>query len=162
MPTLNLSKKEIKLLTEIISIYWSKMGGSTKQETLFYNKIKRAGKRIAISSAKGKGRSLQQKICRDISEVIHIPYDQQDDECLIHSREMGQAGVDVILRGEAKRLFPFSVECKSAEQLGLLVIRNQAETNKADGTDWMIVYKCKALNGPVVIMDWNRFIEGYE
>ena len=162
MPTLNLSKKEIKLLTEIISIYWSKMGGATTQETLFYNKIKRAGKRIAISSAKGKGRGLQQKVCRDISEVIHIPYDQQDDECLIHSREMGQTGVDVILRGEAKRLFPFSVECKSAEQFGLLATRNQAETNKADGTDWMIVYKCKALNGPVVIMDWNRFIEGYE
>ena len=75
---------------------------------------------------------------------------------------MGQSGVDVILRGEAKRLFPFSIECKSAEQFSLNAAREQAQANQAKETDWMIVHKRKAWSSPIVILDWNVFIEMYE
>lgn len=173
MPTLNLSKKEIDMLTKAVSERIFILEGHSnvsqiprKSDIEIHNKllkkVKRAGKQIAIQSGKGKGRNLQQKVCRDISEAIGIPYDQQDDECLIHSREMGQSGVDVILRGEAKKLFPFSIECKSAEQFSLNVAREQAQANQAKETDWMMVHKRKAWGSPVVILDWNVFIGMYK
>lgn len=160
MPTLNLSKKEIDMILHIISKYYISRG-FTEKEYKLEKKIKRAGKQINIRSGKRKGRNLQQKVCQDISEIINIPYDQQDDDCLIHSREIGQSGVDVILRGEAKKLFPFSIECKSAEQFSLNAAREQAQANQARETDWMIVHKRKVWGSPVVILDWNVFIEIY-
>src|SRR4030066_247579 len=55
-------------------------------------------KPIKISSRKAKGRGLQKWLCQKISEMTGILYDQSDDSCLLHSREMGQSGTDVILR----------------------------------------------------------------
>lgn len=162
MPTLNLSKKEIELLKNMVSFYSTEAGGLLEDELKLRKKIERAGKQIAVQSGKGKGRNLQQKVCRDISEAIGIPYDQQDDECLIHSREMGQSGVDVILRGKAKELFPFSIECKSAEQFNLNAAREQAQANQAEVTNWMIAHKRKVWGSPVVILDWNVFIKMYK
>lgn len=160
MAYLNLNKEELELLNDMVS-YFAVHSHCTEREDKLRRKIKKAGKTIKISSAKGKGRELQKKVCRDISEAIGIPYDQQDDECLIHSREMGQSGVDVILRGEAKGLFPYSIECKSAEAFSLNAAKGQAEDNQAEGTDWMIVHKRKVWKVPVVILDWRVFIEMY-
>lgn len=120
-------------------------------------KIRVAGMRITHGSAKDKGRSLQQWVCRKISELIGVPYNQQDDECLIHSREMGQSGTDVVLRGIAAARFPYSVECKSSERMSVQGFVIQASKNVRPGTDWLVVYKCKALDAPVVIMSWDTF-----
>lgn len=125
-------------------------------------KMNTAGKRIQISSAKGKGRALQQWVCSKISELTGIPYNQQDDECLIHSREMGQAGTDVILRGEAGEKFPFSIECKNTESLSLIATIHQAQANTKPDRPWLIVYKAKALNTPVVVLEWDNFIRHYK
>lgn len=124
-------------------------------------KIKKATKRIAVSSAKGKGRELQKWVCREISELTGIPYNQQDDDCLIHGREMGQAGVDIILRGAARELFPFSIECKSTEKLSLTTTILQARANTQDGTDWMIVHRNKAVREPIIILTWEAFARIY-
>lgn len=155
MAYLNLNKKELSVLLDILTRPDHRY---TEEQSKLWVKIKKATTRIKISSAKGKGRELQKRVCRDISEAIGIPYDQQDDECLIHSREMGQSGVDVILRGEARGLFPYSIECKSAEAFSLLAAIEQAENNQVEGTDWMIVHKRKAWKVPVVILDWRVFI----
>ena len=114
-------------------------------------------KRITISSAKAKGRNLQYWICEKISKLINIPFDQQDDSCLIHSREMGQHGKDIILRGEAQILFPYSVESKASESLNLMETIEQSESNQDKNTDWMIVHKRKALAEPIVILSWRGF-----
>jgi hypothetical protein len=115
-------------------------------------------KRIKIASAKGKGRELQKRICRDLSDVLDLPYDQQDDQCLVHAREMGQAGVDVILRGDAYQRFPFDVECKSTEQLSLTSAIHQAQANCSSGRDWLVVFKARALADPVAILSWPAFL----
>lgn len=120
-------------------------------------KMMDAGKRIAISSAKGKGRALQQWVCARIADMLGLPFDNQDDQCLIHSREMGQAGVDVILRGEAFTRFPYDVECKSTEGFSLVATVKQAEANTKAGRDWLIVHKSKALSEPVVLMRFGAF-----
>jgi len=120
-------------------------------------KLKRALKPIKTSSAKAKGRELQKWVCKKISEMINFPYDQQDDQCLIHSREMGQAGVDVILRGKALKRFPFTIECKNTEGFSIGSTIAQVENNLISQTDWIIVHNKKAFKQPLVMMYWETF-----
>lgn len=119
--------------------------------------LKKLSKRIKPRSAKNKGAALQKFVCQELSEMLSLPYNQGDDECLIHSREMGQPGTDVVLRGEARKRFPYSVECKNTESLSLTDTILQAEANRAEGTEWLIVHKRKALSEPVVILSWSAF-----
>lgn len=139
---ISFSKNDLKELLAIIP-----------EEHLLYKKISKAQKTIKIQSAKGKGRNLQQWVCRWISELLRIPYDQSDDQCLIHSREMGQSGTDVVLRGDASNRFPFAIECKSTETLQLFTTIRQAKINTIwPYKFWMIVHKSKRLRDPIAIM----------
>lgn len=122
-----------------------------------YQKIERARTRIKISSAKGKGRGLQMWVCERIALMIGLPFKNQDDQCLIHCREMGQAGKDVILRGEAKKRFPFSIECKSTESLNIVSTIAQVKANTEKDEEWLIVHKRRALPMPIVMMAWTTF-----
>jgi hypothetical protein len=119
-------------------------------------KKKMEHKKITVASAKGKGRNLQHWVCERISSITGIPCGQ-DDDSLIKSREMGQHGTDVILRGEAQKAFPFSIECKNSEQLSIVDTIEQVKANKKEGTDWLIIHKRKALSNPIVIIDWDTF-----
>jgi hypothetical protein len=133
--------------------------GSLPASSKLRKKIERAGNRIKIQSAKAKGRTLQYWVCEHISQMIDIPYRQSDDQCLIHSREMGQAGKDIILRGEAKQRFPFSIECKTSEQLDVPGTIEQVKANTDDDEKWIIVHKRKSIPEPIVIMAWDSFQE---
>jgi len=115
-------------------------------------------KRITVRSAKAKGRNLQQKVCKKISELLNIPWGREDDD-LIQSRQMGQAGTDVILRGEALERFPFAVECKSAETWALPAAIRQAKNNQKEGIDWMVVLKRKEFKSAVVCLDIDVFFK---
>ncbi len=112
-------------------------------------------KRISTSSAKGKGRSLQQWTCKKISELLNLPWGKDE---LIASREASQTGTDIRLVGEAKKLFPFSVECKNQQTWSLPAWIKQAKDNQIEGTDWLLVIK-KNYHEPVVVMDAERFFE---
>jgi hypothetical protein len=120
--------------------------------------MERSLTRIKTSSAKDKGRALQYFVCDHISMLLYgKPFNQKDDNCLIHSREMGQAGSDIILRGDAQERFPFTVECKSTESFSLVPTINQVRANLKKGTDWLIVHRRKALPDPIVILTWEAF-----
>jgi hypothetical protein len=112
-------------------------------------------RRIKPSSAKAKGRSLQQWVCQKISELLGIPWGKDE---LIASREMGQAGTDIRLMGEAQERFRFSVECKNQERWSILNWVEHARKNQKDGTDWLLVVKKNRVD-PIVIMDASRFFE---
>ena len=146
--TIKLEKKEILYLSSLL------IG---KDCIKLRKKLQRALTPIKTSSAKAKGRNLQKWVCGKISEIIDIPYDQQDDQCLIHSREMGQAGVDIILRGNALIRFPFSIECKNTESFSIGPTITQIENNLILGTDWIIVHKKKMYKQPLVMMYWETF-----
>lgn len=135
--------------------------GKDKNVNPIVNKINRSLKKIKTSSAKGKGRNLQYWVCEKISELTRIPYVQKDDSCDIHSREMGQAGIDVILRGEALKKFPFSVECKATENLNLYDAILQAQQNQYKNTDWLVVNRKKNYPQPIVFMGWDTFEKLY-
>lgn len=117
--------------------------------------------RIKIRSAKNKGMRLQKWVCEQIARIAGIAFDNQDDACEIHSRECGLSGVDVILRGGASKLFPFSVECKSTEKWSVMQAVEQAKTNTRQGTDWLLVMK-KNHSEPVVVLDAKVFFDIYE
>ena len=120
-------------------------------------KLDDADKRITVQSAKGKGRELQKWVCTRIAKLTNIPFDNKDDNCKIHSREMGQSGVDVILRDEALKKFPFSIECKSTESINLRDFIQQAKSNQKEGTDWMVVVRTKSISDVIVVMSWDSF-----
>ena len=115
---------------------------------------------IKISSRKGKGREFQKEICRQISKLLDIEYNQQDDNCQIKSRTMGLSGVDIILTNEARILFPFSIECKNVEKLNLWESIKQAKSN-AIKDEWLLFCKKNNTN-PIIIMDIELFFRIYK
>jgi len=115
-------------------------------------------KRIKVSSAKGKGRALQKAICYVIAKYLNLPFDNTDDDCLIHSRQMGGLGVDIELRGEARKRFPFDVECKAQENIALPAFWKQTNRNNIEGRFPLLVIKSKVLGkAPIYVTNENGF-----
>lgn len=108
---------------------------------------------IKVASRKAKGRKFQKQIAEEISKVLGIPVTKDGD---IESRPMSQSGPDIILRGKALKLFPFSVECKHQETWSIPAWMKQVKENQLEGTDWLLVCK-KNRENPVVIMDAEAF-----
>jgi len=114
---------------------------------------------IKIRSRKNKGKRLQNTTAERISKMLEIPWGADKD---IESRTMGLSGVDIILRGEALKLFPFSIENKNCEKWNdILKWIEQAKYNQKKGTDWMLICKKNRME-PVVIMDMEQFFKLYE
>lgn len=112
-------------------------------------------KKIQVSSAKAKGRNLQQWVCEKISDLTGFEWGQDKS---IESRGMGQNGVDVRLEKAVLRKFPYSVECKFQESWNVHQWIEQAKQNQIKGTDWLLVCK-RSRKNPVVIMDAEVFFK---
>ena len=76
-------------------------------------------------SAKNKGKRLQNKIRDLILEKFNSKLELDD----VRSITMGDSGEDILLSPAARRLFPFSVECKNQESLSIWSALEQAENN---------------------------------
>lgn len=113
---------------------------------------------MKTSSAKAKGRKLQQWTARKIAEITKRPYGKDQE---VESREMGQSGVDVKLYAKAKEMFPFSVECKNRERWDIPMWIKDIKQIQLKGTDWLLVVS-KNRYKPVVIMDAEAFFDHYE
>ena len=87
-----------------------------------------------IKSIKAKGRRLQNYV-RDqlrtmfIKDWTKLPRLQVDD---IKSQTMGMTGEDIVLSPAAKKLIPFSFECKNQERLNIWKSLEQAKENAED------------------------------
>jgi hypothetical protein len=112
--------------------------------------------RIEVSSAKSKGRWLQNWVANQISLLLNIPWGR-DDGSLIEPRQMGQSGVDVILRGEAAEGFPYSSECKSGEKINWKKAVKQARANEEKGRPWLVFLKTGMFKKPIVMLDAELF-----
>lgn len=87
-------------------------------------------------SAKAKGRKLQ-NVVRDLI-YEHFPRLHPDD---VVSTQMGGAGVDIQLSPSARKVFPYSIECKNTEKLNVWSSLEQAEKNTKDGTYPVLFFK---------------------
>jgi hypothetical protein len=102
-------------------------------------------------SCKAKGRNLQNWVRDQLIEQLNV--DPED----IESRSMGAGGEDLIMSKAARKLFPFSVECKNVEKLNVWEAYEQAKANA--GTYEPIVIMKKNHKKPLVVMDAENFIK---
>lgn len=150
MKNINFDKQEIDYLKKLLKDDKSKIAEKIYKR-LNKNKIK-------PSSAKAKGRDFQYWVCQKIGDTFGVKFVQSDDNCLIHSREMGQHGVDIVLRGFVAEKFPYSIECKNCETLSIPQWLEQAKNNKGD-KDYLLIIKKKSLKEPIVILDFESFLK---
>ena len=94
---------------------------------------------MITSSRKSKGRRLQNKIRDLLLEHYSDKLEKDDIRCAI----MGESGEDLKLSPAARKLIPYSFECKNQEKLNIWDSLEQAEKNSDD-------------YGPVLIFKRNR------
>ena len=68
---------------------------------------------MKTQSAKAKGRRLQQWTRDQLIEHLFI----SDED--VESRSMGAGGEDLIMSKDARRKFPYSIECKNVEKVNI-------------------------------------------
>ena len=86
-------------------------------------------------SAKNKGKRLQNKI----RDLILEKFDSLEPDD-VRSITMGDSGEDILLSPAARRVFPFSVECKNQEKLNIWGALEQAEENSGNHTP-LVIFK---------------------
>ena len=105
-----------------------------------------------VKSSKAKGRKLQNMV-RDLLRCS-FPSLEEDD---IKSQTMGMTGEDIVLSPAARKLIPYSFECKNVERLQFWAAIEQAESN-SDGRTPAVVVK-KNRREPYVAIPLESFIE---
>lgn len=121
-------------------------------------------RRISVQAAKAKARRQQNEVAECISKVLDIPVEKDGD---IEGRQMGQSGPDVILRGKAKELFDFNIECKDWDRWDMQKFIEHAQSQATDDRDWILVIK-RTHRSPkeripnIVVMDMNRWFKMFQ
>ena len=108
---------------------------------------------MKTQSAKGKGRRFQQWV-RDML-IEHRDVHPED----IESRSMGAGGEDIIMARDARKKFPFSIECKNVEKLNVYEAYAQAEANS--GAHEPILFMKKNRKKPLVVVDAEWFVKNF-
>ena len=103
-------------------------------------------------SAKNKGKRLQNKIRDLILEKFDIL--EPDD---VRSITMGDSGEDILLSPAARRLFPFSVECKNQEKLNIWGALEQAEDNSGNHTP-IVIFK-RNRTKTYAVLEFDKLLE---
>jgi len=113
-------------------------------------------KPIKRSSAKAKGRNLQNWTASEISRITGYPWGPDE---MIAPREGAQPGVDIRLVGDVLLDFNYAVECKWQESWSVPAFIEQAKKGVDDKlTEWMVVMKRSHTN-PVVVLDAAHFFD---
>ena len=84
--------------------------------------------KISTSACKAKGRRLQDSVREQLLK-LHPSLEEDDIKCAI----MGESGTDIKLSPAARKLIPFSIECKNQEKINIWGSISQCEAN-AKGT----------------------------
>lgn len=108
---------------------------------------------MKTASGKAKGRKLQQIVRDKILEAF--PTLEPDD---VKSTSMGASGEDVQLSPAARRLFPYSIECKARASISVYAWYQQAKTNAPKGMEPLLVIK-QNYGKPLVVVDLDHYME---
>ena len=103
------------------------------------------------SSAKAKGRKLQQWFANKLIEILGL--DSED----LESRPMGSQGEDIIMGKQSRQQFPYSIECKNQEALNVWKSYDQAQTN-CKGYEPLLVIK-RNRSKVLVVLDAEHFVK---
>ena len=103
-------------------------------------------------SAKNKGKRLQNNV-RDL--LLETFSDLEPDD--IRSAIMGETGEDIKLSPAARRLIPYSFECKNQEKLNIWDSLHQAEENSGV-YDPVLIFK-RNRSKTYAVINIEKFIE---
>ena len=103
-------------------------------------------------SAKNKGKRLQNQVRDLLLEKF-----QQLEEDDVRSTTMGDSGEDILLSPAARKLFPFSVECKNQEKLNIWSSLEQAENNSGKLTPLLIFKRNRTKT--YAVLEFERLLE---
>jgi|TARA_R110000823_G_scaffold25816_4_gene75959 hypothetical protein len=108
---------------------------------------------IKTSSAKAKGRKLQQMVRNKILALFpHL----EDDDC--KSTGMGQPGEDVQLSPFARKSLPVSIECKARKSIAVYSYYSQAAENCPKKLEPVVFIKADRKQ-PLAIVDADFFLK---
>ena len=103
-------------------------------------------------SAKNKGKRLQNKV----RDLILEKFNQLEPDD-VRSVTMGESGEDILLSPAARKLFPFSTECKNQEKLNIWSSLEQAETNSGNHIPIVIFKRNRSKTN--VALEFEKLIE---
>ena len=104
-------------------------------------------------SRKSKGAKFQ----REIKELLMETFTNLEEGDIL-STTMGDSGADLKLSPAARRVFPFSVECKAQEKVSLRQWWEQAKANSTDELAPLLITK-QSRKEPLVVMNLQTFIK---
>ena len=102
-------------------------------------------------SSKAKGRKLQNMV-RDALRSA-FPVLEEDD---IKSQTMGMTGEDIILSPSARKIIPYSFECKNVERLNLWEAIDQCKGNCDDRVPVVVIKKNR--RNPYAVIPLDEFM----
>tara|TARA_R110002033_G_scaffold165130_1_gene202767 strand:+ start:265 stop:621 length:357 start_codon:yes stop_codon:yes gene_type:complete len=103
-------------------------------------------------SAKNKGKRLQ----NNVKDLLLETFNQLEPDD-IKSAIMGESGEDIKLSPAARKLIPYSFECKNQEALNIWSSLEQAETNAGD-YDPVLIFK-RNRSKTYAVINIEKFIE---
>jgi len=106
---------------------------------------------MKTSSCKAKGRTLQ----KEVIAFLKFRYGFNDDD--LKSIPMGCSGEDIWLSTEARKVFPFSVECKNQENISIWKCIQQAETNAKEHIPLLIFRRNNSKTYAVI--EFTKLVE---
>ena len=108
----------------------------------------------SVSARKSKGKNFQNDI-RD--DILALYPDLTEND--VYSTSMGAQGIDIMLSEEARKVFPFAVECKRSEGVNVHGAMDQCIPNaKKEGLHPIVISK-KNRKDALVTLEWSVFKE---
>lgn len=108
---------------------------------------------MKTSSCKAKGRRLSS----EVKDLFHLfARDLQDGDIVV--TPSGVQGPDLHLSPEAKKVYPFAIECKNQESIQIWKALQQAESHAKTG-DYPILFFRRNRSKVYVSMDAEHFLK---
>ena len=105
------------------------------------------------ATRKAKGKRLQKHMCNLILKYFPILSDKD-----VISIRMGRPGEDVQLSNKAKKVFPYSIECKNQERMKYLWDAYEQAINNSKNLKPLVVLKINNKK-PLILIDAEHFIK---
>ncbi len=104
-------------------------------------------------SAKNKGKRLQNTVRDILLETFKEDLEPDD----VKSAVMGDSGEDIQLSPAARKIIPYSIECKNQEKLNIWSALEQAEDNSKESTPVLIFKRNRSKTYAVI--EFKEFVE---
>lgn len=105
---------------------------------------------MKTSSAKAKGRRLQQHVAARLRASFQLP---EED---VRSTSMGAQGCDIQLSAAALARIPFAIECKNVEALNVWKAFAQARENARSAKPLLVIARNRTE--PLVVLEFEEFL----